>query len=94
MRILVVEDNRKLAQSLRKGFQQEGYAVDLAFDGVEGEDLVTRLDGEFDAVILDIMLPGRDGVTVCRNVRSAGITTLLLRRARGEGARPGAAATR
>ncbi len=78
MRILVVEDNRKLAQSLRKGFQQEGYAVDLAFDGVEGEDLVTRLDGEFDAVILDIMLPGRDGVTVCRNVRSAGITTPIL----------------
>lgn len=78
MRILVVEDNRKLAQSLKKGFQQEGYAVDVAFDGAEGEDLLTRLDGEFDVVILDIMLPRRDGVTVCRNARSAGVATPIL----------------
>ncbi|HUX12419.1 MAG TPA: response regulator transcription factor [Spirochaetia bacterium] len=78
MRLLVVEDNRKLAQSLKKGLQQEGYAVDLAFDGVEGEELIKNLHGEFDIVILDIMLPRRDGVTVCRNLRTAGITIPVL----------------
>ncbi len=78
MRLLVVEDNRKLAQSLKKGLQQEGYAVDLAFDGVEGEELIKNLRGEFDVVILDIMLPRRDGVTLCRNLRTAGITIPVL----------------
>ncbi|HYW83034.1 MAG TPA: response regulator, partial [Spirochaetia bacterium] len=71
MRILVVEDNEKLAQSLRKGLQQEGYAVDTASDGLEGQHLIDAIRDGYDLVVLDIMLPGRDGITVCRNVRTA-----------------------
>src|SRR5208337_623788 len=71
MRILVVEDNDKLAQSLKKGLQQEGYAVDTASDGLEGQHLIDAIRDGYDLVVLDIMLPGRDGITVCRNLRAA-----------------------
>jgi len=76
----VVEDNQKLAASLRKGLQQEGYAVDVAFDGIEGQLMIDAVGAGYDALILDIMLPGRDGVTVCRNIRAAGnpVPVLLL----------------
>lgn len=76
----MVEDNQKLAASLRKGLQQEGYAVDVAFDGIEGQLMIDAVGAGYDALILDIMLPGRDGVTVCRNIRAAGnpVPVLLL----------------
>ena len=70
MRILVIEDNDKLAQSLKKGLQQEGYAVDTSSDGLEGQHLIDAIRDGYDLVILDIMLPGRDGIAVCRNVRA------------------------
>ncbi len=72
MRLLIVEDNQKLAASLRKGLEQEGYAVDVAFDGVEALGYVEALGGGYDAMLLDVMLPRRDGITVCRDVRAAG----------------------
>jgi len=72
MRILIIEDNQKLAASLKKGLQQQGYAVDLAHDGKEGQELLERLRDEFDLAILDIMLPIVDGKTLCRNVRATG----------------------
>jgi DNA-binding response OmpR family regulator len=68
MRILVVEDNHKIANSIRKGLEQEAYAVDCAFDGISGFDLAAT--EEYDLIILDLMLPHMDGVTICSKLRS------------------------
>lgn len=70
MRILIVEDEPKLNKGLVEGLQKRGYAVDFAFDGEEGEKLA--LWNSYDVVILDIMLPKRDGREVCRNLREKG----------------------
>jgi two-component system OmpR family response regulator len=70
MRILVVEDEVKMARALRRGLEQEGYAVDVAADGDAG--LRMGSEGEFDAMVLDVMLPGRDGFSVCSELRSRG----------------------
>jgi two-component system OmpR family response regulator len=67
MRLLVVEDDRKLARALERGLAQEGYAVDLAHTGDEALERATEHD--YDAVVLDVMLPGRDGFEVCRALR-------------------------
>ncbi|MGA2766042.1 MAG: response regulator transcription factor [Spirochaetia bacterium] len=85
MRILVVEDNSKLAASLKKGLQQEGYAVDVALDGTEGQGLLDGAGEGYDAVVLDLMLPGIDGMTLCRNIRAAGNRVpVLILTARGD----------
>ncbi|MCT9933342.1 response regulator transcription factor [Planotetraspora sp. A-T 1434] len=68
MRVLVVEDERRMAAALQRGLQAEGFAVDLAYDGREGLHLA-RL-GEYDAVVLDIMLPGMSGYNVCKQLRA------------------------
>ena len=67
MRLLVVEDEHKIANSIKKGLEQESYAVDLAFDGEEGFDLAATED--YDVIILDLMLPKMDGLTVCKKLR-------------------------
>jgi two-component system OmpR family response regulator len=67
MRLLVVEDDVKLARALQRGLQREGYAVDLAADGDDG--LAQASDNDYDVVLLDVMLPGRDGFSVCRALR-------------------------
>jgi len=83
MRILIVEDERRLAAFLRKGFEAESMAVDVALDGIEGADLARSAD--YDAIVLDLMLPGKDGITVLKEVRAAGRTTpILILSARGE----------
>ncbi len=76
MRILVVEDEEKLNKGLVQGLQKRGYAVDFAFDGEEGEKLA--LWNDYDAIVLDIMMPKRDGLTVCRNIRAKGKQTPVL----------------
>jgi DNA-binding response OmpR family regulator len=76
MRVLVVEDEQALAAGLRKGLEAEGFAVDLAFDGVDGLWLVR--ENEYDVVVLDIMLPGLDGLQVCAALRAAEIWTPIL----------------
>ncbi len=76
MRILLVEDNRQLSDSLRRLLVEDGYAVDTAFDGVEGEELAGFTP--YDAMILDIMLPKRDGIQVCRSLRAQRINTPIL----------------
>jgi len=67
MRILVIEDNPKMALAIKKGLCEHGYAVDVAHTGFEGEEL--GADASYDLVLLDLMLPDRDGVEVCRNLR-------------------------
>ncbi len=67
MRILVVEDEHKIAHSLKKGLEQESHAVDVVYDGKSGLDYA--LSEEYDLVILDRMLPQLDGVEVCRKLR-------------------------
>jgi DNA-binding response OmpR family regulator len=76
MRVLVVEDERRLAQSVRRGLENEGFAADLAFDGDEG--LWMAKEHPYDAIVLDIMLPKRNGFQVCAELRAAGVWTPIL----------------
>ncbi len=70
MRVLVVEDEIKMARAIRRGLEQEGYAVDVIPEGKEALSLATEY--EYDAVVLDVMLPGLDGFAVCEALRSRG----------------------
>ncbi|MEW6364257.1 MAG: response regulator transcription factor [Acidobacteriota bacterium] len=82
MRILVVEDEKKVASFIKKGLEEEAYAVDVAYTGPDGEYL-SELN-PYDLVVLDIMLPGKDGVAVCRSLRARGTKTpILMLTARG-----------
>jgi heavy metal response regulator len=76
MRVLVVEDERKIADFIRKGLSEHGYAVDVAYDGEEALDWPAVAD--FDLIILDVMLPARDGTEVCRVLRKRGVRTPIL----------------
>jgi len=83
MRILVVEDEKKTASFLRKALQAEGFAVDVCHDGDDA--LAAAATTPFDALVLDIMLPGRDGLSVLRQLRQRRNTVpVLLLSARGE----------
>jgi DNA-binding response OmpR family regulator len=76
MRILVVEDSRRLAGIIRRGLLEEGYAVDNAYDGEEAQYMAET--APFDLIILDVMLPKKDGVTVCRELRAKKVNTPIL----------------
>ena len=76
MRVLVVEDDRKVASFIRKGLMEEGYAVDVAPDGETG--LAMGLDRPHDVIVLDVMLPGKSGVQVVRDLRQAKVATPVL----------------
>ena len=78
MRILVVEDDRRLARQLKKGLDEQGHSTTLAFEGNEG--LEAAQFGKFDVVVLDVMLPGLDGFSIVRRLRQneAGTPILLL----------------
>src|SRR5258708_24872668 len=76
MRILIIEDDYHLNQALKKSLVEEGYATDSVYDGVEGEEYAESTP--YDAIILDIMLPRKDGVAVCRTLRQHHITTPIL----------------
>ncbi|GGV43035.1 DNA-binding response regulator [Streptomyces longisporoflavus] len=84
MRLLIVEDEKRLALSLAKGLTAEGYAVDVVHDGVDG--LHRASEGTYDLVILDIMLPGMNGYRVCSTLRAAGhdVPILMLTAKDGE----------
>lgn len=83
MRLLIVEDESRLAASLKKGLELERYTVDLAADGIVGFDLA--VDGDYDLIILDLMLPGLDGLEICRRLRRQQISTpILMLTARGD----------
>ncbi len=76
MRILLVEDEKPLAETVRQGLTAEGFVVDVAHDGVTGQWLAT--ENPYDVLVLDIMLPGRNGYDVLRNVRDAKVWTPAL----------------
>jgi DNA-binding response OmpR family regulator len=76
MKILVVEDEHKIANAVRDGLQQESYAVDVVYDGDSGLNSATY--DEYDLIILDVMLPGLDGMEICRRLRAAGNHTPIL----------------
>ncbi|MBN1559686.1 response regulator transcription factor [candidate division KSB1 bacterium] len=76
MRILLIEDDKKIAAAVSKGLRDEGYAVDVASDGLIGEEFAQT--NNYDAIILDIMLPKQDGWQTCAQIRAAGVLTPIL----------------
>jgi two-component system, OmpR family, response regulator len=76
MRVLVVEDETRMARLVKRGLEEEGHAVDVAGDGPEGLWLAT--ENRYAAVVLDVMLPGFDGFELCRRLRAAGVWAPVL----------------
>lgn len=76
MRLLVVEDEKKLAASLKRGLEADGFAVDIALDGTDG--LWMAQENTYDAIVLDLMLPGVNGYKICEQLRDAGDWTPIL----------------
>jgi DNA-binding response OmpR family regulator len=78
MRILVVEDNQKLADSLTRGFRQEGYAADYLTNGEDGEKRMVMSHSDYDVLVLDINLPRKNGIELCRSLRERNIMTPII----------------
>jgi two-component system copper resistance phosphate regulon response regulator CusR len=76
MKILVVEDEHRIAQAIKEGLEQESYAVDVAYDGEDGYN--TAANDEYDLILLDVMMPAMDGYEVCKKLRAAGNHTPIL----------------
>jgi len=76
MRILLVEDDRKAARLVRKGLQEAGFLVDVAHSAEDGDEMVGAVD--YDAIVLDWLLPGKDGATLCRDLRARAVSTPIL----------------
>ena len=76
MRVLLIEDDKKIANALSKGLKEESYAVDTAADGISGEEFAKT--NEYDIIILDIMLPRQNGWSTCSNLRKAKVLTPIL----------------
>ncbi|OGM11938.1 DNA-binding response regulator [Candidatus Woesebacteria bacterium RBG_16_34_12] len=82
MRILVVEDEHRIANAIKKGLEQENFAVDVSYNGSDGYDLAST--EEYDVIILDLMLPGMDGLHVCKKLREEkNHTPILILTAKG-----------
>jgi DNA-binding response OmpR family regulator len=77
MRIFVVEDERKVASFVRQGLEEEGHSVDVASDGAEALDVLLAMP-PYDLIVLDVMLPKRDGFAVLKTLRERGLTTPVL----------------
>ncbi len=83
MRLLIVEDEHKIANSIKKGFEQEGYAADVAYDGEDGFDMASSV--EYDCIILDLMLPSMTGEEICKKLREdKNHTPILMLTAKGD----------
>lgn len=78
MRILIVEDEEKLAEATKKGLELKGFTVDWIDEGEKARTRMMLYRDEYDLVLLDLMLPGVDGATICRDVREAGVTTPII----------------
>jgi DNA-binding response OmpR family regulator len=75
-KLLLVEDDKKIATTVKRGLEAEGFTVEVAFDGNDGLWLAS--EGSYDLVVLDIMLPGRNGYRICADLRAAGNWTPIL----------------
>ena len=83
MKVLIIEDEHKIANSIKKGLEQENYAVDVAYEGIEGYDLASTEN--YDVIVLDLMLPGMDGITINKKLRQENIhTPILILTAKGQ----------
>lgn len=78
MRILVVEDEAKLAEAVKKGLELKGFTVDWLENGEKARTRILLYKNEYDLVLLDLMLPDVDGATICRDVREAGVMTPII----------------
>jgi DNA-binding response OmpR family regulator len=78
MRILIVEDEEKLAEALKRGLEMKGFAVDWIADSEKARTRILLYRKEYDLIILDLMLPGVDGATICRDAREQGVTTPII----------------
>ena len=76
MYLLVVEDERRLTQVIRRVLEEEGHTVDVAYDGDEG--LAMALDGSHDVIVMDVMMPAKDGIEVCASLRREKVDTPVL----------------
>ncbi len=76
MRILIIEDDRKAARLLAKGLQEERFVVDTAYSGEEGDEMASVND--YDVIVLDWLLPDKEGIVVCRDLRARGVSTPIL----------------
>jgi DNA-binding response OmpR family regulator len=76
MRVLLVEDDRKAARLVSKGLHEAGFSVDVAYSGEEGDEMAATSD--YAAIVLDWLLPGKDGVAFCRDLRARGVSTPIL----------------
>jgi DNA-binding response OmpR family regulator len=76
MKILVMEDEKRIADNLKKGLEFEKYSVDISYNGLEGYDLAST--GDYDLLVLDLMLPGLDGLTITKKLRESGSNLPIL----------------
>ncbi len=76
MRILIIEDDKKVAAFLKKGLEEEQYAVDVQYNGADGAFWAAEYP--YDAILLDVMLPKKDGIAVCKELRAKGIATPII----------------
>jgi DNA-binding response OmpR family regulator len=76
VRVLVVEDERRIAAFIKQGLEEENYAVDVAYDGVEALDWASTMN--YDLILLDVLLPHKDGIEVCRELRAQGCGVPIL----------------
>ena len=76
MKILIVEDEHKIANLIKQGLEQERFVVDVAYDGTGGFDLLLR--SHYDVIVLDRLLPGMDGLEICKKLREQGNHTPII----------------
>ena len=83
MKVLIIEDEHKIANLLKQGLEQERFVADVAYEGTSGFDLASS--EPFDAIILDRLLPGIDGLEICKKLREQGVhTPILMLTAKGQ----------
>lgn len=78
MKVLIIEDEEKLAQSIKKGFEKSGYAADYIMDGEAGQRRIEICHNDYDVVVLDLKLPKKDGFQVCKEVRQKDIKIPII----------------
>ncbi|MBZ9572121.1 response regulator transcription factor [Patescibacteria group bacterium] len=78
MKILIVEDEEKLAKALKEGLEKEGFTADFVLDGEAGQRRIELYHNDYDLIILDLILPKKDGLTVLKNIREQSIVTPIL----------------